>query len=49
MATIGIFSGRGDVVLAMAIAFVLGLIIGYKFGGFVHRIKSKFHAAKSKE
>jgi len=49
MATVGIFSGRGDVVLAMAIAFVLGLIIGYKFGSFVSRIKQKFQAAKSKE
>jgi len=34
---VGLFAGRGDVVLAMGILFIAGLYIGYKIAWFVCR------------
>jgi hypothetical protein len=35
MNTVGLFAGRGDVVLAMGLAFVIGAFIGWKLRGFI--------------
>ena len=35
MTAVGMFAGRGDVVLAMGVALILGLIVGWKLRGFV--------------
>lgn len=48
MATIGIFSGQGDVVLAMALALALGFILGYKTNSFIGKIKQKFFKKEMK-
>lgn len=37
MNTIGVFAGRGDVVLAMVLALVLGVIIGWQFRKLIGR------------
>jgi hypothetical protein len=42
MNTIGVFSGRGDVILAMAMALVLGIFIGWKAKQFYIWINTKF-------
>jgi len=48
MATVGIFAGRGDVVLAMALALVLGFILGYKTNSIIRSIKQKFSKKETK-
>lgn len=41
MSTVGIFAGRGDVLMAMALAMVVGAWIGWKVRGLAFRIKQK--------
>lgn len=41
MSTIGVFAGRGDVLVAMALAFVLGAWLGWRLRGFLHWVKTK--------
>jgi hypothetical protein len=36
---IGVFSGHGDVILAMGATFVLGFVLGGKVRHFIHWIK----------
>jgi hypothetical protein len=35
MSTVGIFAGRGDVLVAMAFAILIGFYLGYKWRGLV--------------
>lgn len=35
MNTVGLFAGRGDVILSMAIALGSGIFLGYKLNNFV--------------
>lgn len=35
MNTVGLFAGRGDVILAMGLAFIVGVFIGWKVRGFI--------------
>ena len=39
MSAVGIFAGRGDVVLAMGMAVVLGIAAGYQIRRFVEFVK----------
>jgi hypothetical protein len=39
MTAVGMFAGRGDVVIAMAFAVILGITIGYKIGKLVYKRK----------
>jgi hypothetical protein len=39
--TIGLFAGRGDVILSMMIAFSGGAWVGYKLNDFVAWVKFK--------
>lgn len=41
MSTVGIFAGRGDVVLAMGMALVFGCFIGWKARQFIEALKRK--------
>lgn len=41
MNTVGVFAGRGDVLVAMALAFVLGAIIAWKVRGWLADIKHR--------
>lgn len=43
MNTVGIFAGRGDVILAMGMSLLLGIYIGYQLCRFKTYIKSKFN------
>jgi hypothetical protein len=36
MSTVGIFAGRGDVLVAMAFAILIGFYLGYKWRGLVN-------------
>ena len=40
MNTVGIFAGRGDVVLAMGAALILGVWAGYHLRGWIERFKA---------
>lgn len=35
MSTVGIFAGRGDVLVAMAFAILIGFYLGYKWRGLI--------------
>jgi Na+/proline symporter len=35
MSTVGIFAGRGDVLVAMAFAILIGFYFGYKWRGLI--------------
>lgn len=39
MSTVGIFAGRGDVILAMGLALLVGIWIGWQAKGLVVRFK----------
>jgi len=41
MSTVGIFAGRGDVLVAMGLALVIGVWVGWKVNQFINWIKSK--------
>jgi hypothetical protein len=41
MSTVGIFAGRGDVLVAMGLALVIGVWVGWKLHQFLNWIKSK--------
>lgn len=43
MNTIGLFAGRGDVILSMLIAAVGGVWVGYKLNDLVAWVKVKFN------
>lgn len=42
MTTVGIFAGRGDVILAMGMSLLLGIYIGYQLKRLTYYIKDKF-------
>ena len=42
MTSMGIFAGRGDVVLAMVLAMLVGAYIGYQARRIIERIYPKF-------
>lgn len=46
MSTVGIFAGRGDIVLAMALAFFVGILVGWQLRKgsvwFQEKITSRF-------
>lgn len=44
MNTVGIFAGRGDVVLAMGLALVIGVWVGWQ----IHRFKAWVSSKRSK-
>lgn len=48
MNTLGLFAGRGDVVLAMGLACLVGVYIGYKLHGWKVRL-SNFKRKGNKE
>lgn len=37
MTAVGLFAGRGDVILAMGMALVLGVLLGYQLRRLVER------------
>jgi hypothetical protein len=39
MSTVGIFAGRGDVILAMGLALLVGIWIGWQVKGLVVKFK----------
>ncbi len=39
MNTVGVFAGRGDVVLAMGAALILGVWVGYHVRGWIESFK----------
>ena len=41
MNTVGIFAGRGDVLVAMALALIIGVWVGWQLRRAVDWIKSK--------
>lgn len=41
MSTVGIFAGRGDVLVAMGLALVIGVWVGWKVHQLINWIKSK--------
>lgn len=41
MSTVGIFAGRGDVVLAMVLAALIGIWIGWKLRGLTEWIRQR--------
>lgn len=44
MNAVGVFAGRGDVVLAMGMAVVLGIVIGYQLRRlveFINRMRNR--------
>ena len=41
MSTVGIFAGRGDVLVAMGLALVIGIWVGWKARQFFSWIKSQ--------
>lgn len=41
MTTVGIFAGRGDVVLAMGLAMLVGIYLGYQIRRFVGWVKER--------
>jgi hypothetical protein len=46
MQTVGLFAGRGDVVLAMVLALVLGGIIGWKLKALQVSLAKRFSTKK---
>lgn len=42
MTAVGLFAGRGDVILSMGIAFSAGIWLGFKLNNVVSWFKSKF-------
>jgi hypothetical protein len=47
MNTIGIFAGRGDVLVAMAFALVIGAWAGWQFRRLVGWVQSKVKRSKT--
>jgi hypothetical protein len=43
---VGMFAGRGDVVLAMGVALILGLILGWKAHGLWISARARLAARK---
>lgn len=41
MSTVGIFAGRGDVLVAMGLALVIGIWVGWKLNDIVDWVRSK--------
>jgi hypothetical protein len=41
MTAVGMFAGRGDVVLAMGVTFVLGLWVGYQVSKLIYKRKKQ--------
>jgi len=41
MNTVGIFAGRGDVIIAIGLGFIIGIWVGYKLTQVLTWIKSK--------
>lgn len=41
MSAVGIFAGRGDVIVAMGLALIVGVWIGYQIRGLVGRFTNK--------
>ena len=41
MTTMGLFAGRGDVILSMLLALTFGLWLGWQLRGLLERIRSK--------
>lgn len=41
MSTVGIFAGRGDVILAMGLALILGLWVGWHLRGLWVRVTGR--------
>lgn len=48
MNTIGLFAGRGDVILSMVIAFGGGIFLGFKLNDFVDYVKMKWNSKFNK-
>lgn len=46
MSTVGIFAGRGDVLVAMALALLMGVWIGWKLNDMRDWVVSKFNKEK---
>lgn len=46
--TIGLFAGRGDVILSMVIAFGGGIFLGFKLNDFVDYVKMKWNSKFNK-
>lgn len=42
MSTVGIFAGRGDVLVAMGLALVMGVWIGWKLNDALAWVRHKF-------
>lgn len=42
MTSVGIFAGRGDVIVAMALALAIGIWVGWRTKGLFIWAKSKF-------
>lgn len=49
MNTVGLFAGRGDVVLAMGIAFILGMLTGFYVTTKWYQIKTWWNTRKGKQ
>ena len=49
MSTVGIFAGRGDVLVAMALALIIGVWVGWKLKDFSYWLQNKFNKSNSKE
>lgn len=41
MSTVGIFAGRGDVLVAMGLALVIGVWVGWKLNDIADWVRSK--------
>lgn len=46
MSTVGVFAGRGDVLVAMALALLMGVWIGWKLNDMRDWVVSKFNKEK---
>ena len=49
MNAVGIFAGRGDVLVAMALALIMGVWIGWKLNDCADWLRDKFSKSTSKE
>lgn len=47
MNTVGIFAGRGDVIIAMALASVFGALIGWYIRGGITSIRNRLKKNKA--
>jgi hypothetical protein len=41
MSTVGIFAGRGDVILSMGLALIFGVWVGWQLRGLLERLRRR--------